>query len=267
VPISNPQGMPPLIDFATAATRPTDPPPRLLALVRRPGGGIRAGLRAVHEREDPPRASLLAEAVEHARAGGSAVDARAVWTDDPAADILAAAHEGDIGWLILGFHRPVFGGDLMGGVVKDVLDRVDHAPLHIAVVIHGHERPTHRVIAVVDDSPDGRATLDLAVRIVQKKECTLHAVLVPKGGIEPEAPLAEMVQEAARGAGRWLHTDVLARRDPAELAHKTHGELVLIGLKLTDELGLPLDDVEGAERCVVVVRGALPAVPLEAKAS
>jgi hypothetical protein len=93
----------------------------------------------------------------------------------------------------------------------------------------------------------------------------MHAVLVPRAGSEPEPELQESLKSAARDAGHWLHTDVLAERNPAELAYKTHGDLVLIGMALADELGLPLDDDAGAERCIVLVRGATPAAPAEAQ--
>jgi hypothetical protein len=82
--------------------------------------------------------------------------------------------------------------------------------------------------------------------------------------------LQAALKEAARESTRWLHTDVLTPRNPAVLAHKTRGDLVLIGMKLADELGLPLDDEPGAERCVVLVRGAsrkAPVQTVEAQAS
>jgi Kef-type K+ transport system membrane component KefB len=255
VPIANPDGLAPLIDLAAAATRPDDPPPRVLALVRRPAGGIRSGLREI-DRKNAPRSPVLAQAIDHARTLSVVIDPQAVWTDDPAADILELTTQPSIGWLLLGYHRPVFGGDLLGGVVKDVLDGLVEKPVNVGVLIHGHERALDRVIAVVDDSADGRAGLELAVRIVQKKRSSLHAVLVPnKGTTQPEPALEELMREASKTAGRWLHTDVLTQRNPAALAYQTHGDLVVIGMTLADELGLPLDDVPGAERCVVLVRG------------
>ena len=260
VPVSNPEGLAPLLDLAAAATRPEDPPPRVLALVRRPAGGIRSGLREI-DRKESPRSPVLAQAIDHARAVGAAIDAQALWTDDAAGDILDLAAQPTIGWLLLGYHRPVFGGDLLGGVVKEVLDGMSERAVNVGVVIHGHERGLERVIAVVDDSPDGKAGLELAARIVQKKKSSLHAVLVPKIG-EPDPPpvLEELLREAGKIAGKWLHSDVLTQRNPAALAYQTHGDLVVIGMALADELGLPLDDVPGAERCVVLVRGARLAV-------
>jgi Kef-type K+ transport system membrane component KefB len=273
VPISNPDGLAPLLDLASSATRPEDPPPRVLALVRRPAGGIRSGLREI-DRKESPRSPVLVQAIDIARATGAPIDANALWTDDAAADILDLAAQPTIGWLLLGYHRPVFGGDLLGGVVKEVLDGMSERSVNVGVVIHGHERAVDRVIAVVDDSADGKAGLELASRIVAKKKATLHAVLVPeKGETDPSPALEEILRDAGKAMGRWLHSDVLTQRNPAALAYQTHGDLVVIGMALADELGLPLDDVPGAERCVVLVRGAklkpasTPAVPSVAAAN
>jgi Kef-type K+ transport system membrane component KefB len=256
VPVSNPEGLASLLDLATAATRAEDPPPRVLALVRRPAGGIRSGLREINRKESP-RSPVLAQAIDHARAVGAAIDAQALWTDDAAGDILDLAAKPNIGWLLLGYHRPVFGGDLLGGVVKEVLDGMSERAVNVGVVIHGHEREIERIIVVVDDSADSKAGLELAVRLAQKKKSSLHAVLVPqKGESEPAPLLQELLREASKTAGKWLHSDVLTQRNPAALAYQTHGDLVVIGMALADELGLPLDDVPGAERCVVLVRGA-----------
>ena len=70
VPISNPEGLAPLLDLAAAATRPEDPPPRVLALVRRPAGGIRSGLREI-DRKESPRSPVL-DAGDRSRARGRA---------------------------------------------------------------------------------------------------------------------------------------------------------------------------------------------------
>jgi Kef-type K+ transport system membrane component KefB len=255
VPVSNPDGLESLLNLASAATRASDPPPRVLALVRRPPGGIRSGLREI-DRKSAPRSPVLSQAIEHARATGQRIDPQSVWTDDPAADILERLAQPSIGWLLLGYHRPVFGGDLLGGVVKEVLDGLTGRPVNVGVVIHGHDRPLERVIAVVDDSPDGRAGLELATRIVQQSKSTLHAVLVPNPSeAQPTPQLEALVREMSRTADRWLHTDVLTQRNPAALAYQTHGDLVVIGMTLADALGLPLDDAPGAERCVLLVRG------------
>jgi Kef-type K+ transport system membrane component KefB/nucleotide-binding universal stress UspA family protein len=258
LPISNPVAVTTLVDLALAATRPEDPPPRVLALVRRPAGGVRSGLRE-HDEKDRPRAQILLDAADYARTLGAAISPHSMWTDDPAGDILEVAKRPDIRWLLLGFHRPVFGADLLGGVVKEILERSKGMELDVGVVVHGHDRPVDKIIAVVDSSNHGRAALDLASRVALQRQCSLHAVLAPKQGGEPEPGLQEMLKDAARSAGKWLHTDVLAERNPAQLAYKTRGPLVVIGVDLADELGLPLDDAPDGERCVIIVQGGAAA--------
>ena len=254
-PISNPAGVASIVDLAIAATRPDDPPPRVLVLVRRPAGGVRSGLREV-ERKLAPRAPVLLQAADQARALGAAIDPQAVWSDDPVADILEVARDPQIGWLLLGFHRPVFGHDLLGGAVRQWLERAGGLDLHVGVVIHGHDQPIDKVVVVVDASRDGRAALDFAARVAQKKRCPLHALLVPQAGDEPEPALREMLKGAARAADKWLHTDVLTPQTAPQLTLKTQAPLVVIGSDLADRLGLPLDEAHpGDAHCIVVVQG------------
>ncbi|HXN12908.1 MAG TPA: cation:proton antiporter, partial [Candidatus Acidoferrales bacterium] len=59
VPISNPEGVGVLIELALAATPHDAPPPRVLALVKTPSGGVRSGLREAEQRV-PPRSPALA---------------------------------------------------------------------------------------------------------------------------------------------------------------------------------------------------------------
>jgi Kef-type K+ transport system membrane component KefB len=254
VPISNPAGMVPLLNLALAATSDEEPPPEVIAFMRRPPGGIRSGLREI-ERREAPRATVLAQATEHARTRGARINVQAQWSDDPPSDILRAADEVESAWILLGFHRPVFGRDSRGGVVKTILER-PHRQVHVAVMLHGHERPFDRVFAVVDCSDDGRAALELGLRVSQRKGCDFQLVVVPRSGPELEPELTEMLKEAGRRAGRWLHTDILRERSQLSLALKTIGDLVIIGTDLADQLGLPIDTAPGDGRCVVVVQGA-----------
>ena len=170
-----------LVELALAATPHDAPPPRVLALVKTPPGGVRSGLREADQRV-PPRSPALAAALDLALERGSIITPQAVWTTNPAADILAFANEPQIGWLLLGSHRAVFGSDFMGGVVREILDKARALPVHVAVVIHGGERPLDRVFAVVDRGTHGRAALDLALRVALRKKSGLHAVLVPENG-------------------------------------------------------------------------------------
>jgi Kef-type K+ transport system membrane component KefB len=254
-PISNPQAVSSMVDLAIAITRPEDPTPRILALVPRPPGGVRSGLREA-KAQQRPHSPVLLDAMAQARSLDSVIEPVARWTDHPASDILREAEDPNIRWVLLGFHRPVFGTDLMGGVVKEVLARGAGLNLDIAVILHGHDRPLDKVVVVVDSSHDGRSALDFAARVAKRKACPLHAVLVPEHGMDPEPEIQEMLKEAGRTTGRWLHTDVLDLQNAAALTYKTRGPLVVMGTRLADRIGLPFDEANQEQRCIVLVQGS-----------
>ncbi len=255
VPVSNPEGVAVLIELALAATPHDAPPPRVLALVKTPSGGVRSGLREADQRV-PPRSPALSAALDLALARGSIITPQAVWTTNPAADILSFASEPQIGWLLMGSHRAVFGTDFMGGVVREILDKARALPVHVAVVIHGGERPLDRVFAVVDRGTHGRAALDLALRVALRKKSGLHAVLVPEDGNAEDVELLDLIRDAGRALGRRLHTDVLSAPTAAQLARQTPGGLVVVATNLADKFGLSPDNRSDPKRCVVVVQGS-----------
>jgi len=255
VPISNPEGVGVLIELALAATPHDAPPPRVLALVKTPSGGVRSGLREADQRV-PPRSPALSAALDLAVERGGIISPQAVWTTNPAADILAFANQPQIGWLLLGSHRAVFRSDFLGGVVREILDKARALPVNVAVVIHGGGRPLDRVFAVVDRGTHGRAALDLALRVAQRKKSGLHAVLVPEDGNAEDAELLELIRDAGRALGRRLHTDVLSAPTAAQLARQTPGGLVVVATNLADRVGLSPEDLSDPKRCVVVVQGS-----------
>ncbi len=255
VPVSNPEGVSVLVELALAATPHDAPPPRVLALVKTPPGGVRSGLREADQRV-PPRSPALSAALDLALERGSVITPQAVWSSNPAADILAFANEPQIGWLLMGSHRAVFGTDFMGGVVREILDKARALPVHVAVVIRGGERPLDRVFAVVDRGTHGRAALDLAVRVALRKRSGLHAVLVPEDGTPEDTELLELIRDAGQALGRRLHTDVLSAPTAAQLARQTPGGLVIVATNLADKVGLSPEDFTDAKRCVVVVQGS-----------
>jgi Kef-type K+ transport system membrane component KefB len=254
IAVSNPRGMASLLDVGIDATQPESPAARVLALVHRPSGGVRSGLREAEDRI-APRASILLSALDHAKRNGAIVEPISMWTDDPAHDIVNSAHEIGAGWILIGFHQPVFGANAMGGVVRGVLERTRATPIHVGVVTRGEPSRVDRIFALVDSTTDGRAALDLAARIARRRECSLHALLMPQANGEPEQALKDIVKEASKVCGRWLYTDVLRDRNPRQVMDQTPGQLVIIGRRIADELELPINVIPDDERCIVVVQG------------
>jgi len=176
VPVADPQGVAVLVELALAATPPNAPPPRVLALVRPPLGGVRSGLREAEQRV-APRSPALSAALDHAWERGAVITPQAVWSDDPPTDILRTAADAQIGWVLLGAHRAVFGSDFTGGVVHRILDSARRLPVNVGVVIHSGDSSFPRVCAVADCSAHGRAAIGLASRIASRKtvNCTLSS--------------------------------------------------------------------------------------------
>ena len=255
VAISNPEGAGNLLDLALEANRPGDPPPHVVALARRPAEGVRSGLREVEQRV-APQPPALAAALDHVYARSTAVTSQAVWTDDPALDILRAAKEAQSEWLLLGAHHSVFGSDLRGGVVRTIAERAETIPVNVAVLTPGPAEPLDRIFAVVDHSAHGRAALELGIRLVKRTKRSLHVILVPRTNVKPDLPLLEMVRSIGRAEGLRLHTDVLAERSAAQLIRQAPGPLIIVGTNLLDEFNLTATGLLRSSHSMIVVQGA-----------
>jgi hypothetical protein len=257
VAVSNPRGMASLLDVAAHATEPETSVPRILALVHRPAGGIRSGLRERDERV-PPKASILLSVVEHARRLSLPIETISKWTDDPAADIVQSALDINAGWILIGFHEPAFGTDGMAGTVRGVLQRTLRMPIHVGVITRGEPGRIERIFALIDNTADGRAALDLGSRIARKGGFSLHALLMPQHDGEPEPALKELLRGTSRTSGKWLYTDVLQERSPRKLIEQTPGQIVIVGKRIVDELSLPINVMRefDGDRCMIVVQGS-----------
>ncbi|HYA34779.1 MAG TPA: cation:proton antiporter [Candidatus Binataceae bacterium] len=255
VAVSNPSGVAPLLNLAFAMTRPNDPPPHIAALVLRPPGGIRSGLRELDDRV-APRSAAMTLALEHAQAVGESATHEVVWSDAAAEDILNIAARRKPEWLLLGSHRPIFGADFSGGVVRQVLDKADALSVHVAIVVDSGETERGSVFVVIDDTIHGHAALDLAIRAAKRKFWKVHALLVPGRARASEGNLMDIVREGSRRLGHRIHADVLANRDATQIGMQTPGAFVIVGSNLITELGLPVEAADKTSRSIIVVQGA-----------
>jgi hypothetical protein len=222
-----------------------------------------------------PRSLALSAALDHAWARGAVITPQAVWSDDPADDILRTAADAQVGWILLGAHRAVFGNNFTGGVVHRILDSVRQLPINVGVVIHSGDSSFPRVCAVADCSPHGLATVGLAARIAQQKDCELHAfiVLAEPALSGPDVSndansgasqtLAQMLTYATRMVGQHLYPEILATLDSIQIAQQSKNSLVIIATSLADHLEYTGDGL-GDGRAIVLVQGpemAIAAAP------
>jgi hypothetical protein len=253
VPVANPEAVAGLLAIAFAANEPDGPPPRVLALVERPPS---ASAEKLGEEKDtaPPTTALLA-AVRYAHAKGVTIGAQVSWSDDPAQDIITVAQEARVAWILLGYHRAASGSDTTGGVVREVFAKAKVLPINVGIFIQGTDRPIDRVFSAVDSTPDGRASLVLAVRIAKRNRYKLRALLVAKRMASAEDDLLDMLRDARADLGDGFHTDVLTERSLRQLHKQAPGRLLIVGRTFADEIGLRLDEVPGSHSCVIVVQG------------
>ncbi|MBV8452381.1 MAG: cation:proton antiporter, partial [Deltaproteobacteria bacterium] len=266
VPVADPQGVAVLVEMALAATPPNATPPRVLALVRPPLGGVRSGLREAEQRV-APRSPALSAALDHAWEHGAVITPQAVWSDDPSDDILRTAADAQIGWILLGAHRAVFGNDFTGGVVHRILDGARQLPVNVGVVIHSGDSSFPRVCVVADCSADGRAAMGLATRIAQQKDCEVHAFIMLAEPVSPgladpidanaaaSQVLAQMLTNATRMVGPRLRPEMLPAIDSLQIAQQSKDSLVIISTNLADHLEYARDGL-GDGRAIVLVQGS-----------
>lgn len=227
----------------------------MLALVDRPPSAP-AQTPRTKEGTAPPTTALLA-AVQYACAKGVTIGAQVSWSDDPALDIITVAQEAGVAWILVGYHRALSGSNTTGGVVQEVFAKAKALAVNVGVFIQGTDRPIERVFAAVDSSPDGRASLALGVRIAQGNKCKLRALLLTKRmPKDAEDVLLDMARDARAEMGEGFHADVLTERSLRQLFKQAPGQLLIVGRKFADEVGLPLDEVPASHRCVILVQGA-----------
>jgi hypothetical protein len=263
VPVSNPQKVGVLMDLALSATGADDSPPRVVAFVHRPAGGVRSGIREVEQRV-VPRSEALSAALEYALEREAAIVPQVSWTDSPARDIVRLASETRASWILLGFHRPVLGANFRGGTVHEILEAVDDLPISVGVVVNASEEPPATIAVVVDSSAHGWASLDLATRIAHQQECELRLLWIEAPGAQSDAELQEMLGVASARVARVIVAPMAA---PAadELEKNLNCPLVVIGGELADRLGIA-NHLTDQKRCTTMVYGASVLMPPAARA-
>jgi Kef-type K+ transport system membrane component KefB len=253
VPVANPAGVARLVNFALAATPPGMPPPRVLALVRRPAGGVRADYGDGDSRLTP-RSPALSSALELAWNNGSVITPQAIWSDDPAADLVRIAAEAQSGWVLLGPHQPIFGEDFKGGLVRTVLERARELPLSVAIAQQDIDEDPASLLVIADGGPDGRAAVELGARVAQRGQSELHVMGVVWDGDQTAVGLSGALAEAARVAGRRLHTEVINAPDEQAFLQRIGGGLVIAAASVMDRVNLSRRGLAG--RGMILVQGS-----------
>ncbi len=252
VPVSHPSGVANLLNLALSANSSEAPPLRVLALVRAAESSVRSRLGETEELA-PSRSPALAAALDLAWSRGTVVTPQAVWTTDPARDILHAAEKSHVRWLLLESRRSLFGGYGQKGVVSRVLEQARSLPINVAVLLGGSTLAQAPLVCLLDLSKDGRSALELATQMAQGRHEPLKVVLL--GEENTGNALGTAVREFQKSMTINIQVLSLAASNGQEVANLIPKGLVIVGRDVADQLQI-ISDSFTRNRSVIVVQGA-----------
>jgi Kef-type K+ transport system membrane component KefB/nucleotide-binding universal stress UspA family protein len=237
VPVSLPSSGPGLLQVAQALV-PEGRAPRVYGLhLRRPAG---AAMPELGGPEDvPAREQALQPLLRAAEQRGTTLRPLTFVSQRPAGDIVDVTRVKGARLVVMGWHKPVMGNKILGGVVHDVMS---HAPATVAVYVERSTTPWRRVLVPYRDDDKDAAALDAALRIASTSDVELTVLrVVAEGGERPD--------ELSGSAGRRAR-DVL----PAGWReHAVAGRVVVRVVGSNAPVDAVVDEVRRGKHDLVVI--------------
>jgi K+:H+ antiporter len=250
IPISNPAGIATLLDLALKLTPPDGPPPRVLALVR--GGGT--GLRLPETVDLKPSLSpLLAAALDAAWSRGRVITPQAIWTTDAAAEIVHAAEDAQVRWLLLESRRSILGRYPRGSLVSRVLMLTRALPISVAVLLQSFETIAGPITCLIKAGSDARSALEMAAQIAGHEKVR---VLFARPQFETESGAHDQAEtELARALPACFESSTVVAAVGNQLVESLPKGLVIVGKDVVDGWQLGFDQLTNG-RNIILVQGA-----------
>lgn len=252
IPVSSTTGVAGLLDIASSLMLAEGPPPRVLALNRGSATGVSSKIREA-ETFSPSRSPVLAAALDAAWAKGIAIKPEAVWTIDAATEIVDAAEEGNVRWVLLESRRSILGRYPKRSVVNKVMDLLESRPLNVAVLIPPSPLRKGPVTCIVHALDDGRPTLELATLLARSRRESIQLVILQSE--------LDVMENLPAHATEWFNSLATAGTQPAifvrdkkKLSGVVPSGLVVIAKDVVDECDIPIDGIT-VERSIIVVQG------------
>jgi Kef-type K+ transport system membrane component KefB len=250
VPLSKAAGVAKLIDIAIRATPVDGPPPRVLALARQT-----AGTNFGPPAETPPsRSSLLAAALDVAWARGTVITPQTLSSTDPARDIVRAAEEANVKWMLLESRRSLLGRVPLRGLITRILGRTAALPINVAVLIESMDPALSPVTCILDQTSHAAAAMAFATDLTRGREERVRVLLA--------GPEEQVVQMKIAAENEWKQLEPVAGAKTVSSLPQLERELpeeglVILTRELANSWQVPLD-LWARSRNVIVVQGAGP---------
>jgi Kef-type K+ transport system membrane component KefB len=175
IPVSLPKSGAPLVQLADTLIGADKEHSRLFAIhLRKPADheAYRSGLDEAGATRDESLAPLLAQA----RGRAIPVEPISFVSRDVAGDIAQAARLNNVNLVLMGFHKPVIGKQILGGTVHRVLQQCGS---DVAIFVDRGFRTARRILVPYLGSAHDRLAMDLAARMSRNTEAQvtiLHIV-------------------------------------------------------------------------------------------
>ncbi|MDB5325627.1 MAG: Sodium/hydrogen exchanger [Phycisphaerales bacterium] len=174
-------------------------------------------------------APLLAEAESNAMT----VEPMAHFSRDVPSDIARTVHQQNIDLVLMGYHTPVWGRSLLGGIVHRVMTAAD---CDVAVFVdRNFDKPTRILVPFMGSSHD-KLALDMAGRIARATGAAISIIHVTDSGNTAQPTIDKAFTDPTQKAA--VNIKVVPSDTPADaiLSEITDHDLVVIGV--AEEWGL-----------------------------
>jgi hypothetical protein len=214
---------------------------------------------------------VLAVARQAAEPMGVSLNTISYVTRNIADDVSDAAKRYQASWVVMGWHKPLFFRNMLGGVVGKVLGQ---APSNVAIVVDKGLGTVRRVLVPYLGIPQDRGALLAADRLGRRSEVTvtiLHVVRPNRDATEARLGLKTLLDKEAPGgvARGTIRLQVIETDDPIEAVIEESRRHDLLILGLSEEWQLSADaiftrgeNVAQRSMCSVLIAHANPKAPV-----
>ena len=239
IPVSLPKSGAPLVQIADALIGPDKENSRLFAIHLRPPAeheAYRTGLDEAAQSHDQSLAPLLAQA----RGRSIPVEQLSFVSRDIAGDIASVARLNAVNLVLMGFHKPIIGKQILGGTVHRVLQQCQS---DVAIFVDRGFRSARRILVPYLGSEHDRLAMQLAARMARHTDAQvtiLHIVAPMRTRDSKRLGAKDTVDRVFQEPGQKTPVTFRVIEDQSPVGVVLHqaqnADLVLLGM--SEELGL-----------------------------
>jgi hypothetical protein len=184
---------------------------------------------------------------------GRVITPKAIWTTDAAAEIVHAAEDAQVRWLLLESRRSILGRYPRRSVVSRVLTLTRALPISVAVLLETPENTSDSITCLLKPGSDARSALEMATHISGDSKVR---VLFARPQFDNESGANdELEAELVRSLPARFESTTLPIANANQAIESLPKGLVIIGKDVVDQWQLGFDQLTNG-RNIIVVQGA-----------